>query len=184
MWISPIFKRKETKVGFSSHDGVLFIEPLNFFRHVGKTFSVGLWNLMTATGLTMHYLLKDASILVWFFFLLITLKAALWGLCSSSWVSHFSGCHNGSRTTHHVTSAVWNMAARLRPTSACPRAWMEKKRWSVSLKTMSKEWNQKYCPFLSFFFFPLGLSNEKKWCINTSLIKILFLIWHRCRIAC
>lgn len=172
-------REKNTEVGFSANVelfDLLWSLTKNAFDHLtvtaffkdtwGKTFVTIVgesWRaceyLVTTTGLSMHYQPKDTQQWSQFVFG----ETALWsavteGFTPTSWVSHFSGCHNSSCNIRDLTSAVWNMAARLWSTSTCPLCpvcsccmkwatdWTEgrkkvEKGGVISLKTMLQEWN-------------------------------------------
>lgn len=73
--------------------------------------------LMATTALSMHYSLKDKPVFICcFFFLCVDSKQLSEASLHPSLVSHFSGCHISS---WNMTSAVRNVAVRLRPTSSC-----------------------------------------------------------------
>lgn len=114
------FTQKNPQITFIS-DGVKTLVmikkmyPLCSPSLMRKWSLVGLW-IPHGNHRSIYALQPEGQAVFWVFFPVCWFKAALRGFTPSSLVSHFSGCHISS---WNMTSAVRNVAVRLRPTSSC-----------------------------------------------------------------
>lgn len=139
MWTTQTHTKKQLKNAFDH------LNVTTFFRHVGKDICDHRGRILAGLWIPRDYHWPIYALSAEGYVKFVFIKTALWsavteGFAPTSWVSHFSGCHNSSCNIRHLTSAIWNMVARLWSTSACP-----------------------FCPVLSRFEHWIGQKGERRW---------------------